>query len=73
MPAPFCKHCIYWEKDIIDRGGDKFGICDNVLVPPSLLVDTKTEVNETETVYTEQWFGCIYFSEGNALIDLSEL
>lgn len=66
MPtAKFCCTCIHWEKDILIRTTEKFGICNDVIASSKIIQDRETKLNEDNTVYTEAYFGCIYWREND--------
>lgn len=66
MPQPkFCCTCIHWERVVPDVAGDNFGICDNVAVATKVALDGKTHLEEEGTLWTEQYFGCIYWREND--------
>jgi len=69
----FCCTCVQWEKDIFTRIGEKFGICHHVIVETKVIQDRETKINEDNTLFTESYFGCVYWREGNyVLIDLNK-
>jgi hypothetical protein len=65
MSAKFCCTCIHWEKDIFTRVGEKFGICHDVVAPGKIVMDTNTTLNDETILYTEEYYGCIYWREND--------
>lgn len=66
MPkAKFCCTCIHWEKNIITRVDEKFGICHDVIASSKVFQDAETRLNEDSTVFTEAHFGCVYWREND--------
>jgi len=74
MPKPhFCHTCTFYEKNIFTRTGESFGICHNVAVATKLAIDGKTVLGDDGIIYTEEYFGCIYWRENDGtLIDTSK-
>lgn len=71
MPANFCKNCIHWEANILTRAGENFGICDHVVVGTKVIADTERRIVDNGTIYTEEFFGCVYFEcKPNLLVSL---
>ncbi len=71
--AQFCNECAFWEKDVFNNAGNKFGVCHNVEVAMKVMLDGSTHLEEEGTFYTEGYFGCIYCRPGKfTLIDLPE-
>jgi hypothetical protein len=69
----FCHTCIFYEKDIFTRTGDKFGICSNTSVAMKVALDGKTHLEEEGTFYTAEYFGCIYWRENDGtLLDINK-
>lgn len=68
MAAKFCCTCIHWEKDILTRVEEKFGICHDVIAPDKVIQDRETKINEDNTLYTESYFGCVYWRENDGSI-----
>lgn len=75
MPKPhFCHTCTFYEKNIFTRVGESFGICHNVAVATKLAVDGRSVLGEDGIIYTEEYFGCVYWREGDGtLIDTSKI
>lgn len=70
----FCINCSFYEKGILTRIGESFGICHNVAVATKVLVDGKTVLGEDGSIYTEEYFGCVYWrNHGPGLLDLKEV
>lgn len=68
----FCCDCIHWEK-VMPIAGDDFGICHDPTVPTKLRLDEETKIGEDGTVWSHEYFGCIYWRDRpNVLIDLNE-
>lgn len=57
----FCINCSFYEKEIFTRAGESFGVCHNVAVATKVLVDGKTVLEEDGAIYTEEYFGCVYW------------
>lgn len=57
----FCITCKFYEKGILSRAGESFGICHNAAVATKVLVDGKTVLGEDGVIYTEEYFGCVYY------------
>lgn len=70
----FCKSCHSWEKGIFTRAGESFGLCHNVAVATKVVVDGNTVLGEDGSIYTEEYFGCVYWRENRgSLIDTSKI
>lgn len=70
----FCISCSFYEKGIISRAGESFGICHNVAVATKVLVDGKTVLAEDGVIYTEEYFGCVYWrNHGPRILDLKDV
>lgn len=62
--ANFCCKCIHWEKvDLI--AAESFGVCDNVSVATKVALDGKTHLGEEGTLWTEAYFGCVYWRQND--------
>jgi hypothetical protein len=71
--ANFCRDCISWERldPVIGQG---FGICHNVGVAMKVAMDGKTHLAEDGILWTDAYFGCIYWRDTpNALVDVSKI
>ncbi len=64
MALPICKHCAYYEPDILQRTGESFGICHNKALSTKIIVDGKNLTEEDAVKYFEEYMGCILFREG---------
>ena len=75
MPTPhFCQTCIYYEKNIFTRTGESFGMCKNVEVSMKVAVDGKSVMEEDGAIYTEEYFGCIYWrGNGGTILNISNI
>lgn len=64
MPGHFCLSCHSWEK-IFTRATGEFGICHNPAVKDKVGMDddNKTNMEDDGVLYTESYFGCIYWRE----------
>lgn len=70
----FCISCSFYEKGIISRAGESFGVCHNVAVATKVLVDGKTVLGEDGVIYTEEYFGCVYWrNHGPRILDLKDV
>jgi hypothetical protein len=70
----FCINCSFYEKGIITRAGESFGICHNVAVATKVLVDGQTVLGEDGIIYTEEYFGCVYWrNHGPRILDLKDV
>lgn len=65
MPSKFCLNCYCWEEVATKVTGDTFGICHNVAVKDKVAVDGKAHVLEEGTLWTEEYFGCLYWREND--------
>lgn len=65
MSAKFCCTCIHWEKDVLARVGQSFGICDEPIVTSKVMQDTDKHLSEEEVLYTDPYFGCIYWRQND--------
>jgi hypothetical protein len=73
MAAKFCCTCLHWEK-IAPVSGDQFGICQDVGVAMKVAMDGKTHLAEEGTLWTEAYFGCIYWRENDgSLLSLNDI
>jgi len=70
----FCINCSFYEKGIITRVGESFGLCHNVAVATKVLIDGKTVLQEDGSIYTEEYFGCVYWcNHGPGLFGIKEI
>jgi len=70
----FCHTCVSFEKGIFTRVGEKFGMCHNVAVKSKVALDGENIIGQDGVIYTEEYFGCIYWRENNGvLIDTSKI
>lgn len=65
--AKFCTTCHHWEKDVFKSAGDTFGVCHDVVASSKVKQDSEAKINEG-TVYTESYFGCIYWRENDGVL-----
>ena len=74
MAGKFCQTCVSWDRIAERISGDVFGICNNVGVSMKVALDGKTKISEEGTLWTCEYFGCIYW-RGNTgvLIDTSKI
>lgn len=73
MAGNFCKNCIHWEANILNRAGENFGICDHVVVGTKVIADTEKRIIDNGTIYTEEFFGCVYWSgKENSLLSINK-
>ena len=63
MPGNFCNTCQFWEGPVFQRSGDDFGQCHQVMVHSKVTTETKTVLEEDGTVFTEAFFGCVYWRD----------
>lgn len=69
----FCHTCHSYEGGIFTRAGESFGVCHNISVSTKIVLDGNTILAEDGIIYTEEYFGCIYWRENNGtLIDLGK-
>ncbi len=61
--SKFCCTCIHWDGAIIHRAGDEFGICKDIVASSKIIQDRETKLNEDSTLYTEKFFGCVYWRD----------
>ena len=66
--SKFCKTCIYWEKVVPQVSGDNFGVCQDVSVSMKVAMDGKSHLSEEGALWTEQYFGCVYWRENDGSI-----
>ena len=69
-----CHTCHSYEKEIFTRSGESFGICHSIAVATKVALDSATILGQDGIVYTEAYFGCVYWRENNGvLIDTSKI
>jgi hypothetical protein len=72
--AHFCNKCKYWEKIVPQISGDTFGICNSSDVSLKVALDGKTHLNESGTLWTHAYWGCISFRDsGGCLLNVVEM
>lgn len=72
--SKFCNNCINWEKVIPQVSGDNFGICQDISVAMKVAMDGKTHLGEEGALWTEQYFGCIYWREDDgSLLSIDDI
>lgn len=73
MPGQFCKNCVHWEKNIFSRIGEKMGVCHESQVESKIMKAQQEDEDLPCTLFTSEWFGCIYFREGQyVLVDINK-
>lgn len=73
MAGKFCRLCHSWEF-VGKKDGSDFGVCHNPAVPNNLAVEGKTFSTDDGTLWTGEYFGCVYWRENEGrLLDVEEI